>query len=221
MSIRRTKSLINGVGINDATESITKSVFVNGKYKLVWRCPYYEKWKSMLDRCYFQKGVTRHKAYVDCYVCDEWLTFSNFKSWMETQDWEGKQLDKDLLLLGNKVYSPETCCFIYADLNVSIAKTKAGKYPTGVYYCYNVNRPPLKKPYYARLGNINSSNFKNLGMFFSPEEGHRAWQKAKIEDLNRHKSKYTNLTILRGITNRIDKLQFEYDNFLETIDYKL
>ena len=58
-------------------------------------------------------------------------------------------------------------------------------------------------------------------MFFSPEEGHRAWQKAKIEDLNRHKSKYTNLTILRGITNRIDKLQFEYDNFLETIDYKL
>ena len=126
MSIRRTKSLINGVGINDATESITKSVFVNGKYKLVWRCPYYEKWKSMLDRCYFQKGVTRHKAYVDCYVCDEWLTFSNFKSWMETQDWEGRVLDKDLLVYGNKIYSPKTCLFIDQRINSFIPICNVG-----------------------------------------------------------------------------------------------
>ena len=213
------RNLVAGVGINDADYKTQEYATINNKQVKIWICPFYQKWKSMLYRVY--KTREKEKSYEKCSVCDEWLTFSNFKSWMETQDWEGKQLDKDLLLLGNKVYSPETCCFIYADLNVSIAKTKAGKYPTGVYYCYNVNRPPLKKPYYARLGNINSSNFKNLGMFFSPEEGHRAWQKAKIEDLNRHKSKYTNLTILRGITNRIDKLQFEYDNFLETIDYKL
>lgn len=47
-----------------------------------------------------------------CSVCEEWLTFSNFKRWMEQQDYEGKALDKDLLVSQNKTYSSETCVFV-------------------------------------------------------------------------------------------------------------
>lgn len=58
--------------------------------------------------CY-SKGVDRSKAPT---VCDAWLTFSTFKSWMEQQDWEGQHLDYRLLVPGSMLYSPATCCLV-------------------------------------------------------------------------------------------------------------
>ena len=71
----------------------------------------------MLQRCYSESHLVRQPTYKGCSVCEEWLTFSNFKSWMEQQDWEGKQLDKDLLVYKNKIYSPETCVFVSSVIN--------------------------------------------------------------------------------------------------------
>lgn len=77
--------------------------------------PFYTRWMSMLQRCYDAGALSRDPAYAGVTVCEEWLIFSNFKAWMETKDWEGKCLDKDLK--GGDVYSPETCLFISGDLN--------------------------------------------------------------------------------------------------------
>jgi hypothetical protein len=72
----------------------------------------YKKWIKMLWRC--RSG--NHTAYVDCEVCNEWKDFQKFSEWFyskydpETMNkWD---LDKDLLIKGNKIYSPETCCLI-------------------------------------------------------------------------------------------------------------
>lgn len=101
---------VQGVGIMDADYIVdVREYWVeNGKRKsrLVWSCPFHRKWSDMLVRCYSPKRLEYRQSYAGCYVCDEWLTFSNFKSWMEKQDWEGKHLDKDLLQTGSKVYSP-------------------------------------------------------------------------------------------------------------------
>lgn len=78
-------------------------------------CPFYMRWMSMLQRCYDEGALSRDPSYQGVTVCDQWLTFSAFKSWMETKDWQGKCLDKDLK--GGMVYSPETCLFISQDLN--------------------------------------------------------------------------------------------------------
>lgn len=67
----------------------------------------------MLERCYASK---QQKGYIGCYVTEEWLTFSVFKSWMEQQDWVGKELDKDLIGDG-KCYSEVTCCFLPKKIN--------------------------------------------------------------------------------------------------------
>lgn len=76
-------------------------------------------WIAMLSRCYGTESK-RHPTYIGCSVCDEWLTFSNFKRWFDDNYVEGYQLDKDLLLQGNKVYSPNTCCFIPKKINTMI-----------------------------------------------------------------------------------------------------
>lgn len=113
-----------GVGINDATYSVG-----GGK------CPYYSIWLSMLNRCYSKKGLLKQSLYFNCSVTPEWHLFSNFKLWVTTQIWEGKSLDKDLRVPGNRVYGPTTCLFISQAANTilnSPIKQRNGL-PTGVH----------------------------------------------------------------------------------------
>lgn len=93
-----------GVGINDVKE-YTKGT----KPYLVW--------KSMLARCYSDYTRRTNPAYDGCSVCEEWLTFSNFRNWFFDNYRDGMQLDKDIIVPGNKVYSPETCCFVPQEVN--------------------------------------------------------------------------------------------------------
>lgn len=155
--------LVAGIGINDADYPIFKTI--GGKREI---CPYYRKWADMLNRAY---KLGKH-SYISCEVCDEWLTFSNFKRWMEEQDWEGKQLDKDLLGDG-KLYSPDTCCFIDSKANSFLTTRRAGRgnYPLGV------RRKPGCR-FEARV-NDGSGRPKSLGYFGCATAAHLAWKAAK------------------------------------------
>lgn len=130
---RKSNKLVAGVGVNDADYPIVRfGETVNGRKKREWICPYYKTWSAMLNRCYRNPVQT---AYKDTTVCDEWHTFSSFKSWMETHEWEGKELDKDLLS-ENNVYSPSTCIFIPGWLNAYLIGGKP-EHPThlpGIFY---------------------------------------------------------------------------------------
>ena len=97
-------------------------------------CPYYSRWKAMMWRCYNSTYQKQHPTYNDCTVDLRWHEFSNFKQWMERQNWKGMQLDKDLLIHGNKIYSPEACLFVPAYVNTLLCNQLAnrGKYPQGV-----------------------------------------------------------------------------------------
>lgn len=124
---------IFGVGINDAGYTVVKSVRVNGKSVTTWRCPYYNRWRNLLHRCYSSNKTEKLISYDGCVMSQEWLTFSKFKSWMETQDWEGMELDKDLKGDG-KLYSEETCAFIPKRLNgiLRMKRVDSSEFP-GVY----------------------------------------------------------------------------------------
>lgn len=172
--------LVYGVGINDADYVVDKKKttgYEDGKQKWcrLWMCPFYSVWKSMISRCYSQKFQSRKPTYIGCSVCEEWLTFSKFKSWMETQDWEGKQLDKDLLFPGNKIYSTETCVFISSDINNFILeKSNArGEWPIGVCWIGSIKK--------FKAGIRFSGKTEYLGYFYSAEEAHQAWLTRKLE----------------------------------------
>jgi len=121
-----------GVGINDA-DYRTSYIDSEGTR---WTCPYYQRWKNMLERCYSPSHQERYPTYIGCSVSNNWLLFSNFKLWMEEQNWKGLYLDKDLLIEGNKVYSADTCIFITQRLNGLFVTNHGsrGKYPQGVYW---------------------------------------------------------------------------------------
>lgn len=166
-----------GVGVNDADYNVNEHEVLNGIHFISWRCPFYRKWKDMITRCYSKAYQKKHPTYIGCIVCDEWLKFSNFKAWMEKQDWEDKDLDKDLLKKGNKVYSPESCCFIDKKINyftIEQASSK-GALPIGV----SLHKASGKL--LAQCRNPISNKNEYLGVFDCPQEAHQAWRKRKHE----------------------------------------
>lgn len=154
-----------GVGINDANY-ITNHILKN--QRLI--CPYYKVWYAMLERCYSAEYQKKHPAYVGCSVYTPWHTFSIFRSWMERQDWKDKALDKDMLVEGNKIYSPETCIFISQTLNnlLCLNNKKRGKYLLGVSKCSNVDM------FRARCCD-GEGKVVNLGVFKLEKEAHQAY----------------------------------------------
>jgi len=129
----------------------------------------------MLKRCYSKKFLERNQSYIGTRVCSEWLYATAFKKWMEQQDWRDKSLDKDIIVPGSKLYSPETCAFVLKATNsfVTASDASRGEYPVGVDIC----KPTGK--YRASCGNIFTGKQENLGYFSTTEEAHEAWRKRK------------------------------------------
>lgn len=96
---------------------------------------------------------------------------------METQDFVGKQLDKDLLFEGNKVYSDETCVFVTREVNMFTTDSGAsrGEWLIGVYWC------KAKGKFKSKCSNPWVKKQEHLGYFTSEQEAHNAWAKRKLE----------------------------------------
>lgn len=131
----------------------------------------------MIARCYNVKHKESKPTYIGCTVCDEWLTFSNFKAWMESHNWENKHLDKDILVPGNKVYSPETCVFVSSVVNTFIIERDSarGEWPIGVIWDNTAQK------FLVRCSNPFTKKGEHVGRFHCPQEAHQAWLTRKLE----------------------------------------
>ena len=172
--------LVYGVGVNDLPykTQVYEEVTKNGSkrtWKTIFLCKYYAVWKSMLERCYSKKYLETRPSYIGVSACSEWLSATEFKSWMEQQDWNGKCLDKDIIVPGSKLYSPETCAFVLAATNSFVIASDAcrGDYPIGVH----LFKPTGK--YKAQCNNPFTGKIEHLGYFLTQEEAHEAWRKRK------------------------------------------
>lgn len=101
------------------------------------KTPAYACWESMIRRVYRPPSNSRCKAYRDVVVDEIWHNFQNFANWFSEQpnaDKEGFDLDKDLLVMGNKVYSPRYCSFVPRAINrlMTTSVSTRGDLPTGV-----------------------------------------------------------------------------------------
>lgn len=121
---------VYGVGYHGEGRHKTK---VNGVATIV-----YSKWIKMFQRCYGGEEIKGNKTYIGCMVDPRWHCFQDFGDWFEEkfnpETMKGWNLDKDIKLKGNKIYSPETCCLIPQRINKLFTRrqNKRGKYPIGV-----------------------------------------------------------------------------------------
>jgi hypothetical protein len=132
----------------------------------------YSSWKNMLSRCYDGKNPT----YRDITICDEWKCFQNFAKWSYENyksHMEKWNLDKDILIKENKVYSPKTCCFVPHEINMLFVKSEKtrGNLPIGV--------TKNHKRYQATIG-IDRGRV-NLGTYGTPKEAFQAYKIGKEE----------------------------------------
>lgn len=84
----------------------------------------YAAWSKMLQRCYASYVHINYPTYKECSVVDSWLNFQNFAEWFTKQNYTNKELDKDILVTGNKLYSPETCSLVTKANNIEKAFAK-------------------------------------------------------------------------------------------------
>ena len=174
-----------GVGINDLGYKTQEEVvdITTGKRKVIWRCPYYKIWSDMLTRCYSRRYQNK-TTYTGCEVSDSWKYFSNFKFWLESQNYEtgvGLEIDKDILGTG-KLYSESNCVLVFSLVNCFIIDSKKirGNLPIGVSFDKprNKYRACCRNPFHDRK---RSNSSKYIGLFSTPELAHEAWRQKKEE----------------------------------------
>ena len=137
----------------------------------------YMLWKSMLQRCYSDTYKKKNQTYIDCEVSDKFKSYEYFYEWCCNQigfGVDGFELDKDLLIKGNKVYNESTCVFLPKEINSVLIKCTAsrGKHLIGVYW----NK--TNKAFVARV-NKNKGKQEYLGCFKTELEAFNAYKVAK------------------------------------------
>ena len=141
----------------------------------------YVLWCHMLTRCYSDEFKKKQPTYEGCEVSDKFKSYEYFYEWCHSQigfdnDGNGNpfQLDKDLLVKGNKIYSESTCVFLPREINQLLTRREAsrGKHLIGVYW----NK--TNKAFRAMV-NKNKGKQECLGYFKTEIEAFNAYKQAK------------------------------------------
>lgn len=137
----------------------------------------YNAWVDILKRCFIKKTKDKQPSYKDVECCAEWLNFEVFYEWLHNQPnfdkWKnGKRwaVDKDILIKGNKIYSPETCRLVPQNVNCLFLKREAerGKYPIGVRYTENGFLAKCRNPFLDKA--------VELGYYSTPEKAFEVYK---------------------------------------------
>ena len=137
----------------------------------------YDLWKSMVRRCYSDKYQKKYPTYEGCKVSDNFKSYEYFYEWCNKQIGFGNKgfdLDKDLLVKGNKVYSEYSCIFLPNEINLLLTKRTAsrGNHLIGVYY------HKRGKVFMAQVSK-NKGKQEKLGSFNTELEAFNAYKIAK------------------------------------------
>lgn len=168
----------------------------------------YLTWNSMIKRCY---SVTKKdSSYANCSVCKEWLCFENFEKWYNENYYtitnEKICIDKDILVRGNRIYSPTTCLFVPERINnlFIYKKNKDSNLPIGV--VIRKNKGIVK---YISKMNIDGKE-THLGAHNTIEGAFDNYKKKKENNIKRIANIYKN-----NIPQKLYNILMEYEVFYE------
>lgn len=203
-------NIINGVSYSNfktgnVKNYLKQTIFNRGFYgdvKSRKRDYIYCIWFRMMERCYSDSQIIKDKQprYNGiCTVNEEWWNYQNFKKWYYNNLWFESDIksniDKDILIKGNKEYSPSNCIVVTCEINNLFVKSdKArGEFPIGVSKgCGNSKRFRA----YCNHMVQNKKKQKSLGLFSTPTDAFMAYKDFKESYIKQvadeYKSKYPN-----------------------------
>ena len=158
---------VYSVGIMDVPNEARRNVPIPKEYSI---------WNGVRQRCYNENIRHLTPSYQEVEMSENFKRYSYFKEWCHNQigfDQDGWQLDKDILIKGNKVYSEYTCCFVPQEINAALTNNKSvrGSFPSGVIYNCTKTR------YRARIQ--RGDKWESLGTYDTPEEAFYAYKPVK------------------------------------------
>lgn len=167
---------------------------INGKHTKE-----YDVWVSMLARCYSKKKKEKQPTYRDVSCCSEWFLYDNFYEWLHKQKnykkWSNNKhwhLDKDIIVKGNKIYSPKTCCLVPENVNALFIKREScrGELPIGVTKWQN--------KFYAHCDNPFAKKVDYLGAHDTQLEAFRVYKEYK-----------------EGIIKQVAQIEYDKNNIIK------
>ncbi len=192
------RKLIYGIGIND----VMIPGFSKSKTARRWRLLF-----RRTDRR--DPNIYGFETYKDCTLDPRWFKLSAFKEWIEQwDDYENKEIDKDILIPGNKIYGPETCLMVRKSVNLFFKPNIKRNLPRGVYhvpkfkeggknpYLASIVRCGEKKKNQSRLGTIH------LGHYPTIEEASAAYESARKEQIQFLIETETDIRVKNAINGR-------------------
>ncbi|QQD54814.1 hypothetical protein MHB_0000660 [Pseudomonas fluorescens BBc6R8] len=174
-------------------------------------------WDRILDCCYNDNSTRSRATYFDCSVAECWHRYSDFKVWFDKNCIIGYQLDKDILVPGNRVYGPDTCCFVPKYINDAVRWWR--------------KKPRSGYSGIAAFGSgfqaeITHKGFKQIGEWrTSAMEAHCDWQRMKAETIEDHLCDYLrevapDLRVVRALVKYVDRLRSNADAMVPTFQYQ-
>ena len=125
----------------------------------------YSIWRSILRRCYSKEYHDKYPTYIGCSIDKTWLDFQIFAEWYEKNYITDYLIDKDILFKGNKIYGPDTCCFVPLDISNLLIKRDNKRNDTLIGVSFNNQKQDINK--YSSQISI-CGNIKHLVFF--PDE---------------------------------------------------
>ena len=148
----------------------------------------YEKWSRMIGRCYDSEYQKKYPTYIGCSVDSRWHNFQVFAKWFYKYyhtDGLKYDLDKDIRVPDNKIYSSYTCMLVPARVNGFMTNIKTDN--TSGYT--GVSWDKANSKWRARI-RIDGKN-KHLGYFTSIKDASVAYEKAREIEAKKLRAYYS------------------------------
>ena len=123
---------------------------------------------------------------------------------MENQDWQGKELEKDILFPGNKVYSAETCVFVDAKVNLFLTECNASRGDCMIGVCWH-----KKASKFVASCNDGGGKDMYLGLFNTEIEAHKAWLACKLKLAYQLASEQTDPRVAKALIERYENYKID------------
>lgn len=168
---------------NPYNKSIFDIGIVGSKYKTKINNKHikeYVAWCGMLERCFDSKYKESRPAYEQVTCCKEWLLYENFYEWLHSQenfnkwiDGDRWAVDKDILVKGNKIYYPDSCCLVPININSLFVKNDSlrNELPIGVRKTGNKFSAYCQNPFTGKR--------EYIGIYYSQEQAFIAYKQYK------------------------------------------